>query len=158
MAEDPKRRLDSWKEIADYLGREVRTAMRWEKDKHLPIHRVPGGKRQTVFGFTDEIDAWLVSERDSEILTGTSGSGNGNPAARLASGDLEFGIADSGIAESAGSLAGSRPVATGSREIPSNKSRPTAIAATAGILALSLLAIFIVYRLAAPAQRHPSKT
>jgi len=62
MLEDPKRRLDSWKEIADYLGREVRTAIRWEKEKQLPVHRVPGGKRQAVFAFTDEIDNWMVGE------------------------------------------------------------------------------------------------
>ncbi len=62
MVETSKKRLDSWKEIADYLGREVRTAIRWEKEKHLPVHRVPGGRRQAVFAFTDEIDAWLLSE------------------------------------------------------------------------------------------------
>src|SRR5262245_167732 len=28
----------------------------------MPVHRVPGGKRQAVFAFTDEIDAWLLSQ------------------------------------------------------------------------------------------------
>jgi Tol biopolymer transport system component len=59
MAENSKQRLDSWKEIADYLGRDVRTVSRWEKEKNLPVHRVPGGKRQAVFAFRNEIDAWL---------------------------------------------------------------------------------------------------
>jgi Tol biopolymer transport system component len=59
-----KERLDSWKEIATHLGRDVRTVIRWEK-KGLPVHRVPGGKRQAVFAYTEEIDAWLVS-RDRE--------------------------------------------------------------------------------------------
>ncbi len=36
-------RLDSWKEIADYLHLDVRTVTRWEKEKGLPVHRVPGG-------------------------------------------------------------------------------------------------------------------
>lgn len=54
-------RLDSWKEIAGYLGRDVRTVIRWEKDKGLPVHRVPGGKRHAVFAYVVEIDAWLLS-------------------------------------------------------------------------------------------------
>jgi Tol biopolymer transport system component len=55
-------RLDSWKEIADYLKRDTRTAIRWEQERGMPVHRVPGGKRQAVFAFTDEIDAWLLSQ------------------------------------------------------------------------------------------------
>lgn len=53
-------RLDSWKEIAEYLGRDVRTVIRWEKDKALPVHRIPGGKRQGVFAYTQEIQSWMV--------------------------------------------------------------------------------------------------
>lgn len=53
------RRLDSWKDIATYLGRNVRTAMRWEQGKGLPVHRVPGGHRQAVYAWTREIDQWL---------------------------------------------------------------------------------------------------
>jgi hypothetical protein len=53
-------RLDSWKAIAAYLGRDISTVIRWEKDKGLPVHRLPGGKRQAVFALTSEIDAWLV--------------------------------------------------------------------------------------------------
>lgn len=53
------RRLDSWKEIAEYLGRDVRTAMRWAKSQQLPVRRV-GGQGRSVFAFTDEIDAWLA--------------------------------------------------------------------------------------------------
>lgn len=51
-------RLDSWKAIAEYLGRDVRTAMRWSKTKGLPVRRV-AGKGRSVFAFTDDIDAWL---------------------------------------------------------------------------------------------------
>lgn len=53
-------RLDSWKAIAAYLGRDVTTVIRWERERGLPVHRVPGGKRQAVFALTSEIDAWLV--------------------------------------------------------------------------------------------------
>lgn len=59
MAESPNRRLDSWKEIADYLGRDLRTVSRWEKEKGLPVHRIPGGKKSAVLAYTEEIDAWL---------------------------------------------------------------------------------------------------
>jgi len=59
MAERQDKRLDSWKEISAYLGRDLRTVVRWEKDKGLPVHRVPGGKRHAVFAYTEEIDAWL---------------------------------------------------------------------------------------------------
>ena len=39
-------RLDSWKAIAGHLGRDVRTVLRWEKERGLPVHRVPGGRLQ----------------------------------------------------------------------------------------------------------------
>jgi hypothetical protein len=59
MAKSPGKRLDSWKEIAEYLGRDVRTALRWEKEKRLPVHRVPGGSRHAVYAYPEEIDRWL---------------------------------------------------------------------------------------------------
>ena len=37
--------LDSWKEIAAYLGRDVTTAQRWEKREGMPIHRHLHDKR-----------------------------------------------------------------------------------------------------------------
>jgi hypothetical protein len=55
---DPGRRLTSWKAIASYLGREVRTVMRWEKERDLPIHRGPDGRSGVVFADKDELDAW----------------------------------------------------------------------------------------------------
>jgi hypothetical protein len=54
-------RLDSWKAVAAYLGRDAGTVRRWERTRGLPIHRVPGGKGSSVFAYTDEIDAWLKS-------------------------------------------------------------------------------------------------
>ncbi len=52
-------RLDSWKEIARHLGRDVRTVIRWE-ERGLPVHRVPGGKLSRVFAFSGELDEWLA--------------------------------------------------------------------------------------------------
>jgi len=57
--DEPSRRLDSWKEIAEYLRRDVRTATRWES-QGLPLHRIAGGKGRSVFAFTHEIDAWMA--------------------------------------------------------------------------------------------------
>lgn len=58
---DPSDRLDSWKAIAAYLQRDERTARRWGGQQGLPVRRVPGGRRGSVFAFQSEIDAWLAS-------------------------------------------------------------------------------------------------
>ena len=52
-------RLDSWKDIAAYLGREVRTVQRWEAERSLPVHRLPGGDRPRVYALKAELDTWL---------------------------------------------------------------------------------------------------
>jgi tetratricopeptide (TPR) repeat protein len=59
-------RLDSWKQIAAYLGRGERTAKRWEVDRSLPVHRVPGGGRGSVYAFPAELDEWLNSANAEE--------------------------------------------------------------------------------------------
>jgi len=51
-------RLDSWKEIAAYLGREVRTVQLWEKSEGLPIHRQQHARLGSVYAFKSELDAW----------------------------------------------------------------------------------------------------
>jgi Tfp pilus assembly protein PilF len=50
-------RLDSWKEIASYLRRSLRTAQRWERDAGLPVRRV-GGNGGAVYAFRSDLDAW----------------------------------------------------------------------------------------------------
>ena len=52
-------RLDSWKEIAAFFDRDERTVRRWEKERALPVHRVPGGGRGGVFAYADELREWL---------------------------------------------------------------------------------------------------
>ncbi len=61
MSHVPDERLDSWKEIAAYLRRDIRTVRRWEKTRSLPVHRLPGKGRQAVYAFRNEIEAWLSS-------------------------------------------------------------------------------------------------
>src|ERR1700686_3752085 len=52
------RRLESWKEIAAYLGRDVTTIRRWEKGEGLPVHRHLHNKLGSVYAYTTELDAW----------------------------------------------------------------------------------------------------
>ena len=52
------KRLDSWKEIAAYLQKDVRTVQRWEKNEHLPVHRKPHDKLASVYAYESELDAW----------------------------------------------------------------------------------------------------
>jgi tetratricopeptide (TPR) repeat protein len=54
------RRIDSWKEIAAFFGRDERTVKRWEKERGLPVHRLPG-ERGGVFAWSSELTAWLNS-------------------------------------------------------------------------------------------------
>ena len=63
----PDERLDSWKEIASYLGRGVRTVQRWERLEGLPVRRHQHDKRGTVFALRGEIDDWLRAREESEI-------------------------------------------------------------------------------------------
>src|ERR1700680_4451676 len=51
-------RLDSWKEIASYLRREVRTVQLWEKREGLPVHRHFHKSLGSVFALRSEIDDW----------------------------------------------------------------------------------------------------
>src|SRR4030095_3488424 len=51
-------RLDSWKEIAAYLKRSVRTVHRWEKEEGLPVHRQLHKDLGSVFAYKRELDAW----------------------------------------------------------------------------------------------------
>src|SRR5258708_30336612 len=55
----PGRKLDSWGEIASYLGREVRTVQRWENTESLPVHRHEHKKKSTVYAYTGELDPWI---------------------------------------------------------------------------------------------------
>src|SRR5260370_41607391 len=79
-------RLDSWKEIAAFFGRDERTVRRWEKERGLPAHRVPGGERGGVFAYTNELREWLKGRGDeldvaeSETIRGAGGRKNGADA------------------------------------------------------------------------------
>jgi TolB-like protein/Flp pilus assembly protein TadD len=59
----PEERLDSWKEIAAYLNRDVTTVQRWEKREGMPVHRHLHDKRGSVYALSSEIDAWRQSRK-----------------------------------------------------------------------------------------------
>ena len=62
--EQSEKRFDSWKEIAAYLGRDIRTVQRWETTRGLPVHRLPGAGRGAVYALRSEIDQWSRSRGD----------------------------------------------------------------------------------------------
>src|SRR2546425_3462774 len=60
------KKLDSWGEIASYLGREVRTVQRWERTEDLPVHRHEHKKKSTVYAFAGELDAWIKKRQPKD--------------------------------------------------------------------------------------------
>jgi TolB-like protein/Tfp pilus assembly protein PilF len=59
----PEDRLDSWKEIAAYLHRDVTTVQRWERREGMPVHRHVHDKRGSVYAVPAELDVWVRSRR-----------------------------------------------------------------------------------------------
>jgi TolB-like protein/Tfp pilus assembly protein PilF len=81
LSETPsERRLDSWKEIATYLGRDVTTVQRWERQEGMPVHRHLHHKRGSVYALGSELDAWrrgrkLRFEDEQESALEAAGAG-----------------------------------------------------------------------------------
>ena len=71
-------RLDSWKEIAAYLKRDVTTVRRWEKREGLPVHRHLHERRESVYAYSAEIDRWWHGRRNH-----LSGNGAVHRASRV---------------------------------------------------------------------------
>jgi hypothetical protein len=63
--------LASWKEIASYLGVSIRTAQMWERERGLPVRRLPGSHGR-VIAATADLEAWRYSR-----LPGTAAPRNG---------------------------------------------------------------------------------
>ena len=80
----PEDRLDSWKEIAVYLSRDVTTVQRWEKREGMPVHRHQHDRMGSVYAFSSELDAWVQSRRlrleqeEKESRAGTTVDVNGD--------------------------------------------------------------------------------
>ena len=50
--------FSGWKEIANYLGKGVRTVQRYERRLGLPIHRLAGASAGSVIATKSELDGW----------------------------------------------------------------------------------------------------
>lgn len=69
----PADRLDSWKEIAVYLRRDVRTIQRWEKKEGLPVHRHQHDKLGSVYALRAELEAWFNTRQLAGATTAVAG-------------------------------------------------------------------------------------
>ena len=66
-------RLDSWKEIAAYLNRDVTTVQRWEKREGMPVHRHLHDRMGSVYASRADLDAWM---RSRNLQTGQENGNN----------------------------------------------------------------------------------
>lgn len=57
-------RLDSWKEVAAYLGISVRSAQRWEQSEGLPVKRHRHQKQGSIYAFVSDLDRWRKSRTE----------------------------------------------------------------------------------------------
>jgi hypothetical protein len=71
--------LNSWKQIAQYLGRGVRTVERWEKELGLPVRRPRNHPCSAVFAIPTELDEWV--RHDRHIVSPDYGRRNNSIAA-----------------------------------------------------------------------------
>lgn len=62
-----ERRLNGWKAIAGFFGRDRTTVARWAKERGLPIHQIPGGKQKSVFAFEHELETWRSRYAEGEL-------------------------------------------------------------------------------------------
>jgi hypothetical protein len=60
--------LTSWKEIASYMGKGVRTVQRWEAEMELPVRR-PAADRHIVLAFPAELDTWARRKIDLQTVS-----------------------------------------------------------------------------------------
>lgn len=73
----PEDRLDSWKEIAVYLNRDVTTAQRWEKREAMPVHRHQHDKMGSVYASRAELEQWV---RGRNLRRGQENGKDGPPS------------------------------------------------------------------------------
>lgn len=62
--------LNSWKEIASFFDRGVRTVQRWERMLQLPVHRIGKGARGPVYAVTSELKFWMITAAGRDALAG----------------------------------------------------------------------------------------
>jgi hypothetical protein len=65
---DGNKYLSTWKEIAQYFGRGVRTVQRWEECLGMPVRRPHGRSRSAVMAIASELDQWMASCSTREAI------------------------------------------------------------------------------------------
>ncbi len=76
-------RLDSWKEVASYFRREVRTVQLWEKSEGLPVRRQVHQKRGSVYAYRRELEAWWIARSAISSRGLPAPEGQSGPAVRM---------------------------------------------------------------------------
>jgi tetratricopeptide (TPR) repeat protein len=74
--------LIGWKAIAAHFRRDQRTVMRWAATRGLPVKRVPGTGRPTIFAEAAALDAWLTTSLDAAALAAASNALSARDAGR----------------------------------------------------------------------------
>ena len=80
-AKAPEDRLDSWKEIAAYLNRDVTTVQRWEKREGMPVHRHLHDRLGSVYASRVELEEWSRSRKLPAAPENDPSAPLANPAA-----------------------------------------------------------------------------
>jgi tetratricopeptide (TPR) repeat protein len=115
-------RLNSWKAIGAFFERDERTVKRWERQRGLPVHRIPGAGRSSVYAYTSELTEWLkTTEALSELSTSD-----------------EEAHADAVVPEI--------PAVLPPQSVSTSRRRPGMILALAGALLVCAIAGIVVYR------------
>ena len=97
----PSYRLESWKEIAAYLRRTERTARRWEKTEGLPVFRHTHAKRDSVYAYKADLDAWWRARGtgpDEGLSSATPGANDGQKGRLARAAAFAAGIALTAVA------------------------------------------------------------
>jgi tetratricopeptide (TPR) repeat protein len=141
----PTKRLDSWKEIAAFFGRDERTVRRWEKERGLPVYRVPGSARGGVFAYAEELAEWLNppnEAREVDELPPKKFSTNARGERESTPGPLHINVTD---VPYAGSVFDSHP----------HESAPTMAAARSWLWLFPLVLIAVSFLLFSFGHREP---
>lgn len=94
-----RERLRSWKEIASFFGTDERTVKRWEQ-RGLPVRRVPGGARATVYADVADLEAWFrghSSEPEGETDAPPERPANRRLSTAILGGLVAIGLAGAAI-------------------------------------------------------------
>jgi TolB-like protein/tetratricopeptide (TPR) repeat protein len=147
----PDKKLDTWKEIADYLSREVRTVQRWEKTEDLPVHRHEHKKKSTVYAYTRELDEWFKKRQpkdDPEADAAFVPEPDGDAPSDI--------VANEPIPPATVSTAVSEPVRTGSggagEDAPPKGKRPVLLLAAGALLSIAVYGAYHWFQVQAMTQ------